>query len=215
MKWQEDLVKDIRFNNKYDDSDKVKKGTLKGLPWAPVKVPYSVSACNMLHLTQQFNKIKEDCKFILEIGVTSTVNFVSSSTRVFKENKKQETFYLGLDIDDRSYLLDPSNNFYTQAERAENYSVVEEFMNKHNLDRIDFLFIDGWHSINQVLLEWEYTKYLSDFGIVGLHDTAYHPGPYFFLRNLDSTRWNIIHNACEDNINDYGIGFAWKKQIGN
>ena len=215
MKWEQDLIKDIRFHNKFDDADKVKKKTLKGLPWAPVRVPYSISECNMQHIKEQFGKIKDQSKFILEIGVTSETNFVSSSTRVFKENKNSDTIYLGLDIDDRSYLLDPSNNFYTLAQRAENYSVVENFMLEHNLDKIDFLFIDGWHSINQVLLEWEYTKYLSDFGIVGFHDTAYHPGPYFFLENLNKEHWNVVHNACCDNPNDYGIGFTWKKQIGN
>jgi predicted O-methyltransferase YrrM len=79
-----------------------------------------------------------------------------------------------------------------------------------NVSEFDFIFIDGWHSINQVLADWEYTNILGPEGIVGLHDTAYHPGPKYFLEGLDADKWDIVKNAV-DNAKDWGIGFVRKK----
>ena len=87
----------------------------------------------------------------------------------------------------------------------------DEFFNQ-NSQHFDIIFIDGLHSIHQVLKDWEYTNLLSDTGIVGLHDTSHHIGPFLFIRNLDKNKWDVIENACPQ---DYGIGFATKKKIKN
>ncbi len=69
----------------------------------------------------------------------------------------------------------------------------------------DFVFIDGWHSINQILQDWEYTKLLAPGGVVGIHDTTGHPGPWFLINNLNPSRWQVEPNLCPD---DYGLGYC-------
>ena len=75
------------------------------------------------------------------------------------------------------------------------------------ITQFDFIFIDGWHSINAVMTEWEYTRLLSPTGIVGFHDTNYHPGPKEFVDAINQEKWNVA-KVCPD---DYGISFAWRK----
>lgn len=58
-----------------------------------------------------FLTVKDKCKNILEIGVDHT-NTISSTSLIFK-NKNKETLYLGVDIDDKSYLNDENNNVHT------------------------------------------------------------------------------------------------------
>jgi predicted O-methyltransferase YrrM len=71
-----------------------------------------------------------------------------------------------------------------------------------------FIFIDGWHSINQVLTDWEYTALLSPNGIVGLHDVSSHPGPNSVIKAINKDIWEVEENTCPY---DHGVGFAWKK----
>lgn len=76
-----------------------------------------------------------------------------------------------------------------------------------NVQNIDFLFIDGLHSINQVVSDWKYTEKLSDIGIVGMHDTNAHPGPYCVYDAIDET---IFRKKKYCPNNDWGIAFAEK-----
>lgn len=217
-KWEEDLIKDIRFYDYRDDMD-WNNGDFPGIPTRDISVFHPLynyqitqSECNLYNIRNYFLKIKDKCKCILEIGVDC--NFTPtemSSTRTFLECKNQDTFYFGIDIEDKSYINDESKNIFTLKTDSSNIERVFDFVKSKGIDQIDFLFIDGWHSINQVIKEWEYTKYLSDFGIVGFHDTAIHPGPHLFLKNLNRDKWEVVENSCSHRINDYGVGFAWKK----
>jgi len=218
MKWQLDLKRDIRFGNEKDDID---FGVPEIFPdlnrcrfW---REPYRAFSFNDgKKLLEQFTSIKDKCRVILEIGVDRNGrgeghNYVPSSSDVLIENKNKETIYLGIDIDDKSYLDAPENNIYTLRCQSQNFEKVREKLKSLGVEEIDFYFIDGWHSINQVLLEWEYTDLLSPYGIVGFHDTRYHPGPRYFINNLDTSRWNVIPDACVEYDDDWGIGFASKK----
>jgi len=221
MQWQRDLIKDIRL---FDDRDNMDSQQGKGYvgdfssvmpPWSRVDKRLngnsSFSYKNQYALIEYFNKIKNNCKVILELGVAHPSNGIQTSTRVFLENKLDETVYVGVDSDDRSKINDPSKNIYTIKTMSQDYKTVNDFMKSLGIEKIDFLFIDTPHSINQILLDWEYSNMLSDSGIVGFHDTAYHPGPHLFLKNLDRSKWSVVENVCIDTTNDYGIGFAWRK----
>jgi len=59
------------------------------------------------------------------------------------------------------------------ADRDRAYALMDGL----DLDTIDFLFIDGWHSVNQRLADWRYVERLSPGGVVVMHDTNVHPGP--------------------------------------
>jgi cephalosporin hydroxylase len=213
MKWKSDLIKDVRSNTTADDLCCGIDHFLNLWPDAKdeesVINTYSgqeVTECNREALKQQFLKVKNNCKAILEIGIGR--NGKDSFATVFFENKNNDTKYVGVDIEDRSWLVDYGENIFTIQGNSSNYDeIVEIIKDKFEIEKFDFIFIDGLHSLNQVLKDWEYTNLLSDTGIVGLHDTSHHIGPFLFIRNLDKDKWDVIENACHQ---DYGIGFATK-----
>jgi hypothetical protein len=214
MKWEDDLIKDIRSNTKADDLCCGIDHYLDLWPAAAeidtVQNTYSgeeVTDCNRSALLEQFLKVKNDCKSILEIGIGRNGN--KSFATVFAENKKEETVYVGIDLEDRSWLVELGENIYTVEGDSSNYNeMVDIFEKNFSVTEFDFIFIDGLHSLNQVLKDWEYTNLLSEKGIVGLHDTSHHIGPFLFVRNLDKEKWDVIENACPQ---DYGIGFASRR----
>jgi cephalosporin hydroxylase len=213
MKWETDLTKDIRSNTEHDYTEAGINHFLHiwpGIPNDPgVYNPYNgkeCTECNKSALLEQFLKVRDNAKAILEIGIGR--NGVDSFAHVFFSNKKDETKYVGIDIEDRSWLVDCGDNIYTIQGSSSNYEENVEIFKTMGIDKFDFIFIDGDHSVNQVLLDWEYSRLLNDGGIVGFHDTSHHTGPYLFVRNLNTDIWDVVVNACPE---DYGIGFATKK----
>lgn len=215
MKWKQDLKYDIRTNTPWDDKDgdvRIMRG--ENNPFSLLGGWQETSELSREVLKDRFTKVLNNCSAILEIGISR--NGDKSFTQIFLKNKKRETCYIGIDIDDKSYLVNQENNVYTirnsSSNVMENKKWILEIFEKCNLKRkkFDFIFIDGWHSINQMLLDWEYTDLLSENGIVGFHDTAYHPGPKEFVKALNTDIWFVEKNAIH-NPADWGIGFAWKK----
>jgi hypothetical protein len=196
-KWAEDLLLDIRTDTEFDDRDGGYRHLRQG--WA------EVTEANRFALTQRFLRVKNAAQSILEIGVCR--NGAESFTHCFLNNKKKETIYVGIDLEDKSFLNNLQNNIYTIKSDSSNYEENMKSMKLIGVTQFDFIFIDGWHSINQCLRDWEYTTLLSEHGIVGFHDVSYHPGPYQFIRALNKDIWVVEENVCPD---DYGIGFAWK-----
>ena len=214
MKWETDLIKDIRLHNGYDDGESqihqyatIHPEILEDKGCIYQYDGKECTDCDRNALLEQFLKVRDNCAAILEIGIGR--NGKDSFATVFSENKKDETIYVGLDIEDRSWLVENGENIFTIQGDSSNYDeIVEIIKDKFGVEEFDFIFIDGDHSVNQVLRDWEYTNLLSDKGIVGLHDTSHHTGPYMFIRNLNKDVWNVIENCCPE---DYGIGFASKK----
>lgn len=158
-------------------------------------------------------KKNQNCKTILEIGVENNPNRLTS-TSIFLDNKDKDAFYFGVDIEDKSSLRDEENNVYTIQTLSENINEVMNILYSKGRKEIDFLFIDGKHSINQVIKEWEYTQWLSPEGIVGFHDTNHHPGPRYFIENvIDRNLWEVAEFTGEDLYADFGITFVWRKTI--
>ena len=71
------------------------------------------------------------------------------------------------------------------------YIALPKILMEHGEDSFDFIFIDGWHSINQVLDDWKFTEFLAEGGIVGFHDTNTHPGPMLFVDNLNPDKYIV------------------------
>lgn len=198
--WQKDLVKDIRFHDSRDDSDIPLPETTSVQYYGEFG---EFSPCNHGALKRNFLKVRDKCSAILEIGIARSQQG-SSYTLVNSKNK--DCLYLGVDIRDCSFLNNHASNVYTLQERSENIENIVNFLESKGVKQLDFIFIDGWHSINQVYAEWEYTKLLSEHGIVGFHDTNNHPGPTLFVDNLNSA-WEVEKSCFTDN----GVTFVWKK----
>lgn len=199
MKWETDLIKDIRTGTEFDDIDYPSQHPLEysGL---------EITDCNRNALLEYFLKNKDNVESILEIGIGR--NQDGSFAHIFFKNKNEDTKYIGIDIEDRSWLVDCGENIFTIEGDSSNYDENVEIFKMMGVEKFDFIFIDGWHSINQVLRDWEYTNLLADGGIVGFHDVTCHPGPYYFINSLDENKWNVEKNCCPG---DWGIGFACKK----
>ncbi len=152
---------------------------------------------------------------IVEIGVnrydfkTTDDKFETTSTSIFLRNKRDADIYLGIDIDDKSFLNDRNKNIYTIATPSQEIEKVYRYMDSIGFGKIDILMIDGFHSINQVYKEWEYTARLTDTGIVIFHDTNAHPGPYFLLESIDYDKYDVYKYF--NDIVDYGVGVLVKK----
>lgn len=217
MKWHQDLDKDIRLHDYRDDLDYplnpkqefVFKNILPA--FSPWKTKHDFSIANQNALKNVLTRLDGPLTSILEIGVSRDRFKWETSTGIFLDYKSDDCVYLGVDIEDKSFLDDPEKNIYTIQSDSGDIESITNMLDSLGVEQLDFIMIDGWHSINQVLQEWEYTSLLSDHGIVAFHDVAYHPGPHLFVNNLNTTKWNVIPNLCALDKQDFGIGFAWKR----
>lgn len=198
------LVDDIRLNNQDDDADFL---NLEINPFGFVKNEFS--PCNQSSLREIFNSVKNQANVIVEIGVariTESQTYEQTSTSVFLKDKKESAIYLGIDIEDKTSLCKLGSNIFTLKTRSEYYDVVKSKLEDLEITQIDFLFIDGWHSINQVISELWYVDFMKPGGIIGFHDTNYHPGPSRVIEKLKPEIFEVTR-YCEK-YNDWGISFA-------
>jgi hypothetical protein len=116
-----------------------------------------------------------------------------------------------VDIEDKSHLTDAHARIYTlkmdSAERNRVFALMDELQ----LEHIDFLFIDGWHSVNQCLNDWQYVERLSPEGIVVMHDTNVHPGPVAVFEAIDEAIFQKVKHCTEGP--DWGISVIRRRNI--
>ena len=168
--------------------------------------------CTAATFKDLFSKVKNNCKAIFEIGVMGHHHHESNagiSTEILKEMKNKDTAYLGVDIEHRSIQDDENNIHFLQADSM-NTEAIHAKIKELEINEFDFIFIDGWHSVNAVLHEWEnyIIPFLSKKGIVAFHDVHTHPGPYALFEAVDT---EIFESKKYCHGNDYGIGAMWYK----
>ena len=211
------LTHDVRTHNlESDDSDLPFDQSIFQVYRGPEFSPENKKA-----LLTELLKVKSGVNNIVEIGVArlirkdhdlqtgevireSNIPFTDSSTSIFLRNKKDSTKYLGIDIEDKTHLESYKPNVYTLKAKSEDYEVVSNKMKEAGINEIDFLFIDGWHSINQVIDELWYLQFMKPGGVIGFHDVNHHPGPNKVFNALNPDMFEIINY----NTPDWGIGFA-------
>jgi hypothetical protein len=172
------------------------------------------SSSNQQILKKHFLELrsKKDKLVILEIGVArlTTNLYDHTSTTIFLNEKRDTDIYIGIDINDKSFLDNPAKNIHTIKSPSERVDEILALVKStYNVDQIDCLMIDGWHSINQCYAEWNYTKILSKDGIVIMHDTNCHPGPYFLVKSIDERVFDVYKYLSD--IQDWGISVAVRK----
>jgi cephalosporin hydroxylase len=175
-------------------------------------ISYFIRGCSVevsdlnLDLMDNLSK-KYNNNGIVEIGVSR--NGPRSFTNTILKNKPDDIIYLGIDINDKSYLNNTSKNIYTIQASSFDQSTIREYMDKVNLKSISLLFIDGDHSVNAVINDWKYADLLSDNGIVIFHDSNYHPGPSIFLYCIDPKLFRV-EKYFNDIVDDYGMAVAYR-----
>jgi hypothetical protein len=129
-------------------------------------------------------------KVIVEIGVHAPHGEPHlSSTQVLNYNKDPDAVYIGLDKDmnelkHRTVMGMAANVHLILGDSRDRYKVYS-VMDGLGLDTIDCLFIDGYHSVDQVINDWRYVERLSPDGVVAMHDTNVHPGPVTIYDAID------------------------------
>jgi predicted O-methyltransferase YrrM len=154
-------------------------------------------------VTQLMREIKDRTHSILEIGVNR--DKTSSCTDILINEKNPNCTYLGVDLDDKSYLDDRANNVYTIQTDSINIEEVNNKLDSIGVDKLDLIHIDGWHSLKMAINDWKYVERLSEKGIVLLHDVTFHPGPYILYDLVDEKLFKKDKYFTEYYYNDFGI----------
>jgi len=173
-------------------------------------VPREFSPANQEILRQNLLKVP-NLRCIVEIGVQRNP-LPESSTGILLQHKPAEATYIGVDIEDKSTLANPSSRVFTLKMNSSDRFRVFALMDQLKLAWIDFLFIDGWHSVKQCLADWKYVERLSPHGIVLLHDTNVHPGPVSLFEAIDERLFEK-EKYCTDGP-DWGIAVIMRRNNG-
>lgn len=163
---------------------------------------------NHMILSKYFEPMMDSARAILEIGVCDSGDYASMQTLIAM--KHPDCVFLGIDVKDKTVIADPVKNIYTmKINSSETEKVMKrlEALTWHR--KIDFLHIDGWHSVNQILRDWKYAEFLSPDGVIAVHDTNCHPGPVELFKALDP---DIFEGKTffHEHDNDWGIGIIKK-----
>lgn len=172
-------------------------------------VPSEVSLMNLLRIYDFLKAHVPENGLIVEIGVWRDPSSSFTSTKVFLDNRPKGTVYLGIDIELRNHVItyggEKTYMLYTDSADTENITkVVKETIKKE----IDFLFIDGLHSVEQIKKELALIPLVKKGGVIGFHDIAFHCGPNVWIDAFDPTKFDI-HKFYRDD--DWGVGFLVKK----
>jgi hypothetical protein len=164
------------------------------------KVPQEFSVCNQTVLKGVVESLP-DAKLMVEIGVERAPNSPNCSTQMILQNRPEGCAYVGIDLRKCHYLKDHPNADFVQTDSRANRLIYETLDNWAN--EIDLLVIDGDHSVEWILTDWQYTSRLKVGGAVVLHDTNIHPGPLALLDAVDEEYFDK-EISCTDG-NDWGI----------
>lgn len=169
---------------------------------------FEVSYDNFSLLSQVVKERQKPGFGILEIGVARANNGNRSFTHAIFGNKLDGIKYLGVDIDDKSFLDNPSKNIFTLKSSSFEQKAVRNRLIEVGIDKLSILIIDGWHSVNAVVNDFRYSDLLEAAGVVVFHDTNFHPGPSLLLHSLDEKIYSVTKYFQS---NDFGMAVAIKQ----
>lgn len=147
---------------------------------------------------------------IVEIGVQRNP-LPESSTGILLQYKPRDAVFIGVDIEDKSHLADAAAGVHVLKMDSADCGQVFALMDRLQRTEIDFLFIDGWHSVNQCVTDWKYVERLSPRGIVVMHDTNVHPGPVTVFDAIDEDLFDK-KKYCTDGP-DWGISVVKRRAV--
>jgi hypothetical protein len=180
---------------------------LKYIPYA-ISPPQEISDLELLLCHSQCLRFSNKAINIMEIGVHR--NMERSFTNILTGLKNSKSKYLGVDIEDKSFLDNEKKNIYTLKCSSGEFETVCEFLNSKGMKNLDLLFIDGDHSFPAVSLDWRYASLLNQGGIVLLHDIHVCIGPYLLLELIDPDIFDIhILTKTKENVN--GLAMITRK----
>ncbi len=127
---------------------------------------------------------------------------------MFLDLKTKTTQYLGIDIEPRPHVSNYTENAFTIQVDSGNTEHIRKIIDHHFRKPIDFLFIDGLHSVEQVKKELALIPLVRKGGVIGFHDISFHAEPNLWMDAFDPKKFDIYKFRADD---DWGIGFLIKK----
>lgn len=172
-------------------------------------VPEEMSKMNLEKIEYFLKTHVPSNGLIMEIGVWRNSNNKNKvSTQVMFEIKADTCSYLGIDIEDRPHILNMKPNIHFIKTDSANYDLIKNYIDTNIKKGIDFLFIDGLHSVEQVKKELKLINLVNKGGVIGFHDISVHAGPNMWMDAFDPKMFDIYKFRAND---DWGIGFIVKK----
>lgn len=160
------------------------------------------SDCCKAEVKSSIEELGSSLKCIVEIGVDRDRDG-NTITKHILQHKLNDTIYLGVDVNDKSRLNDPNRNVHTICVDSKDRQAVMDKLTELGIESIDLLFIDGDHSINGVVNDWQYVERVSLHGIVLMHDIEGNPGPMCVFDAIDPELFEKQMLCMEG---DYGLG---------
>jgi hypothetical protein len=143
---------------------------------------------------------------IMEIGIGQKKRYKFTSTATILNTKGDAVIYVGIDAENREWLLGKKPNIFLYQNLSTN---VFEKINKKKY--VDLLHIDGSHSVNGILIDWQFSQLVKDTGMILLHDIKAHPGPRLLVDAIDRDIYTV-HKLFLDNPLDFGMAVIYKKE---
>jgi cephalosporin hydroxylase len=173
--------------------------------------PLHFTPLNHEALTYAYSKLTSPPKLIVEIGVNRSESYEVSSTSTLLKLKPDDCMYIGMDLDDKSSINSVEKNVFTLRGDSADYQMLYKLMDWYGHEQIDFMFVDGWHSVNQVIKEWKYWEKMIANGVMAFHDTNYHPGPVAVLDAIDTDIFSVeLFGRGES---DWGVGVVQRLKV--
>lgn len=145
---------------------------------------------------------------ILEIGIGREDRFLNTSTSVLAGFKHFNIRYIGIDNANRAYVEKLGiPNIVLLEELSEN---ALKTLRNWGVE-VELLHIDGGHSVNNILVDWEFSEFVKDTGIIVLHDIKAHPGPKLLVDAIDRDIYTV-HKMFLDDPKDFGMAVVYKKE---
>ena len=199
---RENFTQDFRTGTPYDDTDSPERFPLPD-KWDGREF----SACNQAVLREVLSSKYFEVRMEIGVARLSTNKWEETSTWVLADTMKYSGAYIGVDIEDRGFVVDTVFGRHTiQMDSTKVDEVLDAFNDLKVTKRIDLLMIDGWHSINTVIQEFAYTDLIPVGGVVVLHDVNLHPGPKNAVQYANPEKWKV-EKYCPD---DWGIAVLTK-----
>ena len=150
---------------------------------------------------------------IMEIGVWAGRTAEHSSTDCILGAKPPGCRYVGVDIRDagrRQHVETVGDEFcrFIQADSSDREAIEREM--PEDTRPLDLLFIDGRHSLNQCLRDWQYAEWVRPGGVVLLHDVNRHPGPPLLFEAVDEELFDKADLFPGDHA-DYGMALLRRR----
>lgn len=164
-----------------------------------------ISDCNLAVVRDVMQRLGDGCRNIMEIGVHR--NEGRSMTNILMDSRPEGSQYVGIDLDDKSYLDDPARKVHTIRSHSHDQRTIRSRLEKLGIETIDLLMIDGWHSVNTCVNDWCYVDLLSDGGVVILHDTNAHPGSVALYHAVNESIFEKTRHCT--GTEDMGIATFW------